>query len=339
MKISKFVAIGLIALVLALPVAGKAADLPKFVYLATNPQGSVYYTFGSIFAQVLDSHSGIKARVQPSGGSSAYIPAISQGKIELGINNVNDVRLAYEGVAPFISSPNIRAITVVCPLVTGMLVRNDSDIKTMADVRGKRVASKFPAQISIHKCIESKLAASDLTYKDVIEVPVENINMGVQALVEKRLDVTSISIYAAQTKEADATIPGGIRFLSINGSPEGAAKMAAIFPGAYPIAIKANATGTSGIREDIVTQAYDILLIGSTHLSDDAGYAITKALYDHITEVQKGHTMLSSFTKENMVKITTTIPYHEGAIRYYKEAGLWSTEMDKVQQELVSMLK
>ena len=335
MKMVKLVIMCTMMLALFLPNTGNAKDLPRFVYVATNPQGSIYYTFGSIFAKVLDSYSGIKTRVQPSGGSSAYIPAISQGKIELGVNNTNDVRLAYQGVAPFISSPKIRVLTVVCPLVAGMLVRNDSDIKTMDDIRGKRVAAKFPAQVSITLCIESMLAADNLSYKDVVEVPVENIIAGVQALSEKRLDVTSISIYAARTKEADATIPGGIRYLSIDGSPAGAKRMADVFPGSYPITIKAHAPGSSGILEDTTVQAYDIFLIGSTNLSEEAGYTIVKALYEHINEIQKGHGMLASFARENMVKPNVTIPFHQGAIKFYKEVGLWSTNMDKVQQDLL----
>ena len=335
MKTVKLVIMCTMMLALSLPIAGNAKDLPRFVYVATNPQGSIYYTFGSIFAKVLDSYSGIKTRVQPSGGSSAYIPAISRGKIELGVNNTNDVRLAYQGVAPFISSPKIRVLTVVCPLVAGMLVRNDSDIKTMDDIRGKRVASKFPAQVSISLCIESMMAANQLSYKDVVEVPVENIIGGVQALSEKRLDVTSISIYAAQTKEADATIPGGIRYLSIDGSPAGAKRMASLFPGSYPVTIKAHAPGSSGILEDTTVQAYDIFLIGSTNLSEEAGYTIVKALYEHINEIQKGHSMLTSFTKESMVKPNVTIPFHQGAIAFYKEVGLWSAEMDGIQQELL----
>lgn len=336
MKIARVTIVCSMILLFAFPGGGMAKDLPKFVYIATNPQGSLYYTFGSVIGKVLDDHSGIKARVQPSGGSSAYIPAISQGKIDLGVNNTNDVRMAYQGLSPFVKSPNIRNLTVVCPLLVGMLVRNDSDIKTMQDIKGKRVAAKFPAQLSITYCIGSMMAADGLSWKDVVEVPVTNIIVGVQALVEKRLDVTSIAVSAAQTKEADATIPGGVRFLSINGTPEGARRMAEVFPGTYPFTLKANAPGTSGILTDTVVQAYDVFLIAGTQLSEDAGYAITKTLYERVDEVQKGHGMLRRFGKDRMVKPNVTIPYHDGAIKFYKEVGLWTAEMDKVQEQLLS---
>lgn len=332
----KLLIAGFIVITFTLPGTAKAEDLPRFVNIATNPQGSIYYVFGGTFAKVISNNTSIKARVQASSGSSAYIPAISRGKIELGVNNTNDVRLAYQGKEPFISSPNIRVLTVVCPLVVGMLVRNNSDIDTMEDLRGKRVAAEFPAQISIKKNIESMLAANGLSYDDVKKVPCENLIQGVQALMEGRVDATAIAIFAGKAKEANSTIPGGVRFLSIDGSPEGAARMAESFPGTYPVTVKANAPGTVGIKEKTTVQAYDVFLIGSTHLSVDAGYTIAKALAGNNKEVQKGHGMLSSFNKEIMVKPNVTIPYHNGAIKYYQEAGLWNEEMEKVQQELLT---
>lgn len=336
MKIIKTCLFIVLVLVFTLPAATVAKDLPKFAFIATNPQGSLYYTFGGVLAKVLDQYSGIGIRVRPSGGSSAYIPAVSQGKIELGINNTNDVRLAYEGQKPFVSSPNIRNLTVICPLIVGMLVRNNSDIKTMEDMKGKKVAAKFPAQLSINFCIGGMMAANKMSWADVVEVPVTNVIEGVQALIEKRLDVTSFAVSAGKVKEADATIPGGIRFLSIDGSPEGAKRMAEVFPGTYPMTLKAKAPGTAGLHHDTTLQAYDVFMIAGTQLSDDAGYAIVKALYEHEAEIQKGHGMLKRFGKDKMVKANSTIPYHNGAIKFYKEVGLWTQEMDAVQAKLLS---
>ena len=205
----------------------------------------------------------------------------------------------------------------------------------MEDIKGKKVSSKFPAQLSITYCIGGMMAANKLSWNDVVEVPVTNIIVGVQALMENRLDVTSIAVMAAKAKEADATIPGGVRFLSIDGSPEGARRMAEVFPGTYPFLLKAHTRGSVGILQDTTVQAYDVFLIAATNLSVDAGYAIAKTLYEHVDEVKKGHGMLKRFGKDKMVKTNVTIPYHDGAIKFYKEVGLWTGEMDKVQERLL----
>lgn len=112
MKVFKMILIGIVTLTLVVSLTfhsnAIAKDLPKFVYIATNPQGSIYYSFGSVMGKILDDHSGIRARVQPSGGSSAYIPAVSQGKIDLGVNNANDVRMAYRGMKAPSGSPETK---------------------------------------------------------------------------------------------------------------------------------------------------------------------------------------------------------------------------------------
>lgn len=326
----------ILALALIVPATALSKDLPKNVFIATNAQGSIYYSLGGVVAKIIDKYAGIGARVKPFSGSSAYIPAISLGKVDLGVNNTNDIRLAYRGKKPFIPSPNIRVLTAMNPLLVGLLVRNNSDIKTVMDMKGKRVAAKFPAQLSIVYCIGGMMAADNLSWSDVVEIPVTNIVVGIQALKDKRLDVTAFAVMAAKVKEANATISGGIRFLNINGSPEGAAKMAEIFPGSYPFTIKANAPGTAGILQDTTVQAYDVFLTSGTHLSIDAAYEITKALYENVDEVRKGHKMLGLFGGDRMVKLNATVPYHEGAVKFYQEIGLWSKEMDKVQTKLLS---
>jgi TRAP-type uncharacterized transport system substrate-binding protein len=77
-------------------------------------------------------------------------------------------------------------------------------------------------------------------------------------------------------------------------------------------------------------------LTTGTQLSEDAGYVIAKTLYEHADKVKKGHGMLRRYGRDKMVKANVTIPYHDGAIKYYKEIGLWSEKMDKIQAGLLS---
>lgn len=312
-----------------------AKGLPKFVYIATPPQGSVYYSFAGIFAKIVDEHSGMSGRVQALAGSSAYIPAISQGKIEFGINNANDIRLAALGEKPFIKSPNIRIATVMCPLLVGICVRNNSDIKTIQDLKGKRVAAKYPAQLALALNVETIMASAGMTWEDVKEVPVTNSPAGIQALIEGRVDAAAFAIMGAAVKEADATIPGGLRFLPVVDTPEGAKGMAKVWPGSYPSMVKGGAPGTVGIKQDQPMMAYDIVLSTGSTIDNDVVYAVVKTLYEHEDAVRKGHNMLARFARDKMAKPNATVPYHDGAIKFYKEAGLWSAEMEKVQQELL----
>lgn len=307
--------------------------LPRTVGVGTNPAGSLFYAAGSAVAKVLSTGGPIQVRVQPYAGTTVFIPLISSGELEFGVNNTNDVRMAYRGLKPFPPAPNIRNVSVLFPLLVGLIVRNNSDIKTLADVKGKRVTGEFKAQLAVYFNVMAILATGNLTWDDVRVVPASNVNEGVQALMEGRVDVAVHAVGAAKTREADASIPGGIRFLSLDASPEGAKRQAKVFPGAYPYPLKVGSA--PGVRNDVAVQAYDCFLTAGTQVGDETVYAIAKLLWQEEAQIQKGHPRLRDFSRKTMVKAETTIPYHTGAIKFYKEKGLWSNEMEAVQKQLL----
>lgn len=320
-------------LALAMRPAPVLGQLPRSAGLGTNPAGSLFYAVGSAVAKVLSTTGPIQVRVQPYAGTTVFIPLISSGELELGVNNTNDVRMAYRGMKPFPPAPHIRNVAVLFPLRVGLVVRNDSDIKSLADVKGKRIAGEFAAQLAVYFNVMSILASGGMTWDDVKVVPVSNVNQGVQALMEGNVDVAVHAVGSAKIREADASIPGGIRFLSVDASPEGAARMGKVFPGSYPSPVEAGQT--PGAVQDVFVQAYDAFLTAGTSVGDEVVYELTRLLWENASEVQKGHPVLRGFKPATMVNPETTIPYHPGAVRFYKEKGVWSKEMDSRQEALL----
>ena len=109
-----------------------AAQLPRSVTLATNPPGTVYYTFGSGLAKVI-SGGPFQVAIQPYAGSSTFLPLLNTGEVELGIVNAVDMGLSYRGPKfqiggrnPFPHAPNVRLVMRGSPLLVGLLVRKDS---------------------------------------------------------------------------------------------------------------------------------------------------------------------------------------------------------------------
>ncbi|MBI2371879.1 MAG: TAXI family TRAP transporter solute-binding subunit, partial [Deltaproteobacteria bacterium] len=292
-----------------------------------------YYATGGTVAKILSMAGPIQVRVQPYAGSTVVIPLVSSGELEFGINTDNDLRLAYRGEKPFPAAPGIRNVTILYPLLVALLVRNNSDIKTLADVKGRRVAGRYAAQLAVYFQVMGMLASGGLTWNDVRVVPVANVNDGVQALMEGRVEVASHAIGSAKVREADASVPGGVRHLAIDGSPEGARRMAQVFPGSFPYRLKAG--HSPGIRADIPVMAHDVYITTGASQSEDTVYAITRLLWEKEAEIQKGGSRLVDFARKHMVKRETTIPYHPGAIRFYKEKGVWSAEMEARQAQLV----
>src|SRR3990172_13142571 len=94
--------------------------------------------------------------VQPYTGTSTFLPLLNSGEIDFGINNAVDMALSYQGPQrlmiggrnPFQHTPNVRLVMRGSLLMVALLVRKDSSIKTIFDIRGKRLTGEYPAQLS-----------------------------------------------------------------------------------------------------------------------------------------------------------------------------------------------
>jgi TRAP-type uncharacterized transport system substrate-binding protein len=105
--------------------------------------------------------------------------------------------------------------------------------------------------------------------------------------------------------------------------------MAAVYPGSYPAIQKAKSA--TGVLTDTALLNNDIYLVAAKAFNDDAAYAVVKALWNNIKELGAAHPSMRSWRQSRMVSKAAYIPYHPGAIRFYKEKGLWDKQMDELQ--------
>jgi len=194
------------------------------------------------------------------------------------------------------------------------------------------MTGEYPAHLAVWYNMFGHLASAGLTWNDVKVVPVPAVNDGVDALVQGRADVTEHALGAAKTKEADTAI--GVRHVSIDCSAEGQARLKKAVPGYYGRVVKAG-TATA-VVEDTCFLAYDTYLVASKLVPDLVVEATLKAISDRVEELHPMHPLLKEWTRERFVDPEPTLPYHPGAIRYYKDKGVWSAAMDQVQQKLLA---
>jgi TRAP transporter TAXI family solute receptor len=314
-----------------------AAQLPRSVTLATNPPGTVYYTFGSGLAKVI-SGGPFQVAIQPYAGSSTFLPLLNTGEVELGIVNAVDMGLSYRGPKfqiggrnPFPYAPNVRLVMRGSPLLVGLLVRKDSPIKTVHDVKGKRMTGEYPAHLAVWYNMFGHLASAGLTWSDVKVIPVPAVNEGVDALIQGRADVTEHAINAAKIKEADASI--GVRHVSIDCSPAGEKRLKQAVPGYYGRIVKPGEA--TAVVEDTCFIAYDTYLSAGKGVPDAVVEAALKSIWENTDKLAPIHPLFKEWTRERAVDPEVTIPYHPGAVRFYKERRVWTAEMDAVQQKLL----
>ena len=325
-----------LAALLALFAASPA--LAQTAAIGTNPAGSVFYAIGSGLAKVAAEHTPLRLSVQPYTGTSTFVPLLESGELELGVNNAVDMGLAYRGPSfkiggrnPFPHAPSLRLVMRGAPLMVAPVVRKDSTMKTIADVKGKRVTGEYPANLAIWYNVFGELTSAGLTWNDVKVVPVPGLNEGIDALVQGRADVSSYALNAAKIREADSTI--GVRHLSIDCSPEGEKRLRTV-PGYYPRRVKKGEA--VAVAEDICAIAYDVYVVAGKTVSDAVIENVLKAAWDQGDKLTPIHVIFKEWTRDRMASPDVTIPYHPTAIRFYKEKGVWKPEHDQAQQRILS---
>lgn len=305
---------------------------PSQLTIGTNQVGTAYFTTGSAIAKVLAGKLSVPLRVQPQSGSSVAIPLVNSGDLQLVIHSGNEGRLAYNSIRPFLPAPKLRLLSILYPFMGSMSVRNDSGITSIDQLKGKRVSGEFRGQLDVQYLTTAALASHGLSLKDVTIVPASNVNVGSQGLIEKRIDSTFFAP-SPRLREVNSLVPGGLRFLTVDASPAGLARMRKVMPDAYVVPLKAGAT--TAVVTDVDLLAWDVYFSASTALDANTAYEIVKALYRTESDLKASYVLLRGFARAKMAKSNVTVPYHEGAVRAYKELGLWTGANDAQQAALL----
>jgi len=293
------------------------------ISIATLPQGSVFHTQGSIIAKVARDKDDVRAVVQPYGGTKAMLEAVEQGLAEFAIDDVNDVVAAARGDAEYKGRPlgNLRMALVLRPTPIGVFVRANSDIRSIADLKGKRFPTGWAAFPLALAQIEAILAGGDLTWKDVRGVPVPELIRAADDFAAGRLDATYFAVGGPKVAEVDATV-GGIRFLPVPDTAENLARIRKVRPAFYITTVNP-APHLPGIKEPTSLVTWDNVLIVGKHVADKNVEAVIRSIVDNKPELVKGYPPFAGFDPKAPAKPYPGVDYHPAAQRFYAERGLW----------------
>ncbi|MFH1123029.1 MAG: TAXI family TRAP transporter solute-binding subunit [Pseudomonadota bacterium] len=310
----------------------KEDTMPRAMAFATHPVGSLFYTLGSGLSKLFSSHLPTTVSVQPFTSAGAWFPMMNTGELLLGIMNNYDPWAAYRALEPFKDKyPGLRLLFTGGTLKLGYLVAAKSDFKTVADLKGKRVAygKGMPGQ---RFWAEALFEAAGLKVgEDVKVVPTPNIVDPVRAIMDGRADAGAAAVGMAVVQEASAKL-GGVRYLPAANSPD----EERIIENAGPCDVCVAKKGPPGIAEDTPLVCMRINVLASEYLSEEAAYQIVKTVWDYEHELVKIHVAFNEWTHQNMVYRKPVVPYHTGAVKFFKEQNLWTPELEKTQQELLA---
>jgi TRAP transporter TAXI family solute receptor len=313
----------LAAVAFAAVVAAAAPSSAQVVGLGTNPQGSLYYTMGVALAKVIAEKAGIQMRVQPIGGTSQLMPQLERGEIEFGIFSAIDMTDGYEGKGSYPGKPvqGLRAVGVLGPLYFTFFVRSDNPARTIAETKGQKVPTEFPAGLVVLRAIKGLIASEGYTLDDYVQQPVANLAQAATAFKEGRVDLGALPVGAGAVRELDAEVRGGIRHVPMRNTPDALARMRREVAVSY-ISVINPSPAYVGVREPTAVMTFDIYLATSKDTKPALVEKVVAAVHDHKDDLVAAFAGFRTFDPRQMAK-DFPVPYHPGAIAYYTAKGSW----------------
>ena len=302
------------------------------ISIGSNPAGTNFHLVAGGLAKLFQEQLDIPSIVRPYSGSSVYLPMLQRGEIALGINSSIDAWLAYRGLDPF-AAPlrDIRSLFGVYPLGYMFWTRASERIERIEDLRGRRVVVNYRGLVGLDLLNRAILATGGLTDDDIEPVTSAGLVEGARAVLEGRADAVAMGYRLPVVSQMNAAIPGGIRFLTM-GADE--ARLAAELPGTWVVTLEPGAA-TVGIPAPVRIANYQTWLNSGVHVDGGDASRLVAAAHRNWASLQRDYSVLAPVASQALAPLPTALPYHDGAIRYFSDAGLWTDAHAVAQAELL----
>ncbi|MFM8676926.1 MAG: TAXI family TRAP transporter solute-binding subunit [Burkholderiaceae bacterium] len=307
-------------LLAALALAASSSVFAQNISIATGGTGGVYYPMGGGLAAVLSKHvAGMQATAEVTGGSVDNLNLIASGKPYVAFSMVDAALDAARGVDKFTGRKvDLRTLLVLYPNRMHVVTVESTGIKTMRDLKGRRVATGSPG------------SATEVMALRLIEAAGLDPN---KDMTRERLSVAE-SVNAIKDKKVDA-------FFWVGGLPTAAVTDLASTPGtkirmiyhAEAVAAMNKKYGDLYYADTIPRATYSVMdadnkiasvaniLVVNAKMPDDQAYKIVKAVFDHQKDLISVHKEYASVTVPNQKQASSPIPFHPGAVKFIREKG------------------
>jgi TRAP transporter TAXI family solute receptor len=311
-----------IALTAGLALAGVVHAQQKTMSIGTGGTGGVYYPLGGAVANVLSKTlPNVQATAEVTGGSIDNLKLISTGQSELGFTMADAALDALQGQDKFkgIGKVPLQALLVVYPNRMHVVTVDGSGIESMADLKGKRVSTGSPGgatEVMAFRVIEAAGLDKDKDMKRERLGVAESVN----AIKDRKIDAffwvggiptAAVTDLAATPGMKMKLIDHGDLVDKMNAKYGKLYTSSKIKGGSYP--------GTD--KDNSIAEVWNLIVTGDKMSNDDA-YAIVKTLVEKKADIVAVHKEAESFSLDNQVQQRSPIPFHPGALKYFKEKGV-----------------
>lgn len=306
---------------IAAALAALAAPAAAQVVGMGTTQAGATAQLSTVIAKVVSDKGGLQVRPQPMAGVAQYAPLVNAGEIDLGVANIVEARYLAQG-REIVERPNpeLRLVARLVPWYNGLVVKADSPIKTLKDLRGQPTPAGFSGNPLGRVLMDGYLANAGLKIGDTKQVLVPAFPRMFDMFKQGQLATAISTIGSPVLKEWEAAV-GPVRFLNFDDSAAAMAALHQFIPGAYVVEVRP-APGVLGVPAPTKMLVYDYVIFAGAGVKDDVVAKVAAAMFDNPADMKAASPLFKEFEPQLMSK-DLGVPYHPGAVKFYESKGIW----------------
>ncbi|MGE0626586.1 MAG: TAXI family TRAP transporter solute-binding subunit [Hyphomicrobiaceae bacterium] len=301
--------------------------------IGTSSVGSVFYAVAVGITRLLQEHEKISATVEPVGGSVANVFALGADKIEIAITNSTAAVDGYTGGGRFKGKKvNLGLIAVGAPSLRQFVVRVGSGIEKPEDLKGKTMVGKRPALPELEQLTMALFKVYNIPPSSVKVVATTETNQVVEALKAGTIDAAMMPGSAGAAYLKQLTRDKKITFLDLTDD-----KANAMLPLVHKAIVMTKLPANSYDGQTKAVNVFDTstYLVADGRVSEENVYRVMRAIYDHFDEFRTFHSSVKDWVLARSLA-DPKVPFHPGAVKYLKEKGKWTAELQRKQDALLA---
>lgn len=321
-KISKSLLSILLVVLMALSLTG--CDRGERLMFGTGGTAGTYYAYGGIIGQYMTKYANTKVTAVSTGGSKVNIQSIQDGDYQLGFAQSDVLAYAWQGVKSFAKDGGTQDFRVLGGLYaeTVQIITMDDSITSVEQLKGKSV-SIGEAGSGVYFNAVDVLSAAGIDIDKDIKPQYQSFEASKEALKDGKIDAAFITAGAPTSAITELATTNGVSLIHVDGDLR--EKILQECPYYAPLQIPA---GTyPGIDEPIETITVKATIVVSSKLDEDTVYELTKAIFDHKSDIEIENAKGKELSLENATE-GMAAPFHVGAAKYYAEHGITVESME-----------
>jgi len=293
----------------------------EFITIGTGGVTGTYYPTGGAICRMVNKNrkqTGIRCSVESTGGSVYNVNTINANELDFGISQSDTAYQAYHGEGKFKDKPikGLRSVLAIYPELLAFVVRKSSGIKSIPDMKGKKINIDIPGS-GTRMTTDIVMDAFGIKKEDLALANELKSSEGPTMLKDNKIDGYFGMFGHPTANIKDASNSVDIDLVPIEGKPidDLVAK--------YPYYAKGTISGSfyKGVNHDTPSLGVKAVLVTKDSIDDKTVYTVAKTILDNFDEFKKLHPAYKTITKESLLD-GLAVPQHPGAVKAFKEAGL-----------------